>query len=292
MPNDYLSKISLGTVQFGMNYGINNKLGQVSEKEVFEILDYSHNKGIISLDTSYLYGSSESVIGKFFKDRSINFEIVSKLPSINNINVIDIFKKSLFRLNKNSIYGYLIHHFDFFKNNISIWNELVNLKKEGLINKIGFSIYYPDDLEFLYSRNIYPDIIQCPFNIFDQRFEKYFIDDRFKNIDFYVRSIFLQGLFFIDLKDLPTNISLLKGKLEMLNKISEEESISIYNLALSFVLNTKGIHKLIIGIDSLNHVKELVIELEKTYNNQNIHKKLLELKEFNEDLILPLNWNK
>lgn len=292
MLNDSFSKICLGTVQFGTDYGINNKLGKTSEEEVFKILDYSYSKGIRNLDTSYLYGSSEEVLGKYLNRQNNNFEIISKLPSIENKNVKQLLDESLVKLNQKNIYGYLIHHFDFFKKNTKIWNNLIDLKNEGFIKKIGFSIYYPEDLEFIYSNNIEPDIIQCPYNIFDQRFQSLFTDSRFQNIEFYVRSIFLQGLFFIKTENLPKNLIGLKNKLNKLNIISQEYSVSIPKLALLFAINTKNISKIILGVDNLNHIKDLTSEIENITISNTIYNELLKLKDDNESLILPLNWNK
>ncbi len=54
-----LSKISLGTVQFGMDYGIANVRGKVDKEEVFKIMDLASSKKIGFLDTAYSYGESE-----------------------------------------------------------------------------------------------------------------------------------------------------------------------------------------------------------------------------------------
>lgn len=71
-----MSRLALGTVQFGMSYGISNTAGQVPQDEVAKILDYCKANGIDTLDTARGYGESEAVIGQF--DLS-PFKIVTKL---------------------------------------------------------------------------------------------------------------------------------------------------------------------------------------------------------------------
>ncbi|MDB4129586.1 aldo/keto reductase, partial [Flavobacteriaceae bacterium] len=76
------SKLMLGTVQFGIDYGINNKDGVPSIKEVFEILDFAYNNGVRFLDTAEAYGDSQSVIGKFHLQNNNKFKIVTKFSPL------------------------------------------------------------------------------------------------------------------------------------------------------------------------------------------------------------------
>ena len=81
-----IKKITIGTAQFGLNYGISNQNGQVSLTEIEKILDFSQRCGINSLDTAIAYGDSESRLGAVgIKE----WDVVSKLPSIpsNCLNV-------------------------------------------------------------------------------------------------------------------------------------------------------------------------------------------------------------
>ena len=87
-------KIVLGTAQFGMNYGINNKRGKVPQNEVHEILDFAYNKNIHFLDTASSYGDSETVIGNYIKKNSNQFNIITKFVLKEN----EDFGKSLFAI--------------------------------------------------------------------------------------------------------------------------------------------------------------------------------------------------
>jgi len=134
-----VNKLILGTVQFGLSYGINNATGQVSKPCASEILAEAKACGLSMLDTSYAYGDSEQVLGELLENDRY-FKIVSKLPRTMETPK-SIFEKTSMRLKKNKLYGYLIHHFDYFKETPSIWGDLEALQAEGLIEKKGFSLY-------------------------------------------------------------------------------------------------------------------------------------------------------
>ena len=70
----------LGTVQFGLDYGVSNKSGQVEFKEAEAMLQLAFKEDILSLDTAHAYGSSEEVIGSI--PTSTAFGIYTKLPSL------------------------------------------------------------------------------------------------------------------------------------------------------------------------------------------------------------------
>lgn len=56
-------KLVLGTVQFGLPYGIANQSGQVSRAEAKVILALARSAGIDTLDTAIAYGESETCLG-------------------------------------------------------------------------------------------------------------------------------------------------------------------------------------------------------------------------------------
>jgi aryl-alcohol dehydrogenase-like predicted oxidoreductase len=106
-------KIILGTVQFGLNYGINNKSGKISEKEAEKIFDYAYKNRIDTLDTANAYGNSETVIGKYLKISKNCFKIVTKLNQKNNLD--KQIQNTLLKLKAEKIYGFLIHNFFLYK---------------------------------------------------------------------------------------------------------------------------------------------------------------------------------
>ncbi len=287
--NKLFNKIVIGSVQFGMDYGINNNSGKTSKEEVFKILDFANKNGIKDIDTSYLYGDSESVLGLYNQLKC--FKIVSKSPSIDD-NIKKYFLQSLERLNQKKLDGYLVHHFEFFLQNPKIWNELIELRDEGLVRKIGFSIYYPYQVEKLIELGIEPNIIQIPYNIFDQRFDYILKDEKYSKIEFYSRSVFLQGLVFKKFDQLSNQFNDIKTKIKDLNDLSIISKKSISELCLKFVLQNEKIAKVIIGVDNLEQLKNTLANISDNYLKKNVYSSLLAFKEENENIILPFNWNK
>ena len=81
------------------------------------------------------------------------------------------------------------HAKELIKNPI-IWEDINEAKYQGKINKIGYSLYHPEELDQLFDLNFIPDIVQLPYNIIDRRFEVYF--ERLNDLNVEI----LQDLFF------------------------------------------------------------------------------------------------
>ena len=287
------SKIVLGTAQFGLDYGINNKTGQVTEIEIKNILELARSNEIYLIDTAYLYGNSESRLGEAFEKNGTEFKIISKLPKCSKNEVRNYYKKSWNRLNKTKIYGYLYHNFETYLNDKSTFAELINLKKEKKVEKIGFSLYYPRELEILFHENIPFDLLQVPYNLLDRRFETYFSELKNRNIEIHVRSIFLQGLFFKDYNGLGNKLLAFKNFLIELNKFAKKNGIHLDEIALGFALTNSLIDKVVIGVDNSDQLSKL-IAIEKNIFNSKVFSEVNEIisgQKISEDLLIPSNWN-
>lgn len=289
-----ISKISLGTVQFGQDYGIANTSGKISKSEACKILDYAKSVGISYLDTAFAYGDSEEVIGEYLGKSSKEFKIVSKLPPLQvyrSGKVDELFKQSLQRLGIKKVYGYLLHKYtDILIDDV--WSSLVRLRGSGQIEKIGFSLYSPDELLFLLDKEIDFDIVQIPYSVFDQRFEKCFDALQKRGVEIQARSVFLQGLAFLDPKRLPSFFQAAKPKLERLRSISLNQKISIEALCLNFVLLNQYIERVVIGVDELMHLERNIESLDLVNIVEKIYAQIQDVKIENEDVLLPYKWNK
>lgn len=285
-----MSKLGLGTAQFGLKYGINNSQGKISNEEAFKILKHCAKNGIEFLDTASDYGDSEKILGRCLGKIKSDFKVISKLRNCDLEDVESVFLATLARIGQNSLYGYLIHDFDFFIKNPSIWNTLVKFKQSGHVGKIGFSLYSPTQLKTLYSRKVDFDIVQVPYNVLDQRFESEFKQLKEKKVEIHIRSVFLQGLLFKKLEKLEDFFEPIAQKLTHLQNISRENKISISNLLLGFVHLNRNIDKIIIGVDSLNNLKENLNYPNYLTRIKSIYAELQTLSEKNENMILPINW--
>jgi aryl-alcohol dehydrogenase-like predicted oxidoreductase len=285
-----MGRLILGTAQFGMDYGINNRRGKIPGDEAFKILDLAFEVGIDTLDTAYLYGDSESVIGKFIKARGLEFKVISKLPKCSAKDVEKILVHSLEKLGIKNFYGYLIHDFPNFIENIEIWDILNKFKSDGIIDKLGFSIYFTRELEYILSSGIKFDLLQVPYNIFDRRFETYFSRLKEMDIEVHVRSIFLQGLVFKDPDELTGFFDRVRWKIKELQLLSMKLEIPIFAICLNFALLNKHIDGVIFGIDNLDNLVEIIGSLDYLDAVSDIYDIFYIFEERDEKLILPINW--
>jgi len=286
-------KLALGTVQFGLPYGIANQLGQVSESEMASILMYAKEFNIVTLDTAIGYGDSEQSLGKIGVG---GWEIITKLPEVpHDCKDIDIWiynelSESLKRLKVKQIKGLLLHRpiqlLDSIGNNI--WLTVQALKQSGLVEKVGFSIYEPNELDQLCEK-FQPDIVQAPFNILDQRLKTSGWLEKLHNsgVEVHVRSIFLQGLLLMAKEDRPEKFNRWNEIWEKLDSWLGSEKTSSLEASLGFVNSESMIDRIIVGVDSLKQLKEIV-----DYSGLQIKNIPETIMSSDQDLINPSNWNK
>lgn len=293
MNKKYFTKIALGTAQFGMDYGIGNKYGKVSAEEADRILRCAARNGINMLDTASAYGDSEEVIGRFVPEKKPGFRVISKLPTAAAYSPDTVEKAllaSLKRLKSDCLYGYLVHSADDFFKDEGIWDDIVAARDKGLIKKAGFSLYTTDDLETLLEKRLEIDIIQCPYSIFDRRFERYFEILKRKNIEVHARSVFLQGLPFVDPYSLTGSLAGAREHILKLNHLSYENGISAAAICLNFVLSNDLVGTVVIGVDSLDQLNANIENIGLAEKISNIKGSLEQLNIQNEDILLPYRW--
>jgi len=166
------------------------------------------------------------------------------------------------------------------------------MKSQKKVEKLGFSLYYPEEAEYIIRENVEFDMVQVPFSIFDQRFSGIFEVLRERNVEIHVRSVFLQGLVFKNALTMHGIFDNFRDKLSSLHSISQDINVSISALCLNFAVLNEYIDKVIIGIDSLSNLQENINALKYQDRVGDVYNSLLNLKEDNEKIILPCNWGK
>jgi aryl-alcohol dehydrogenase-like predicted oxidoreductase len=285
-----MNKIALGTVQFGIDYGVNNKRGKIRPEEGFRILDEAVKVGIDTIDTAYSYGDSENVIGDFIKSGKRVLKIISKTPVGSSREAGRVFKESLNRLGVSALYGYLVHNFENYKKDERLWDELERFKSEGRVEKIGFSLYSPSELESLFKKGLPVDIIQFPFSIFDQRFGPYLSEMKKRKIEVHARSVFLQGLVFKNPEGLDKYFAKIRDKIEALNYLSGRSDVSIVSLCVNFVTANEYIDKVVVGVDGLENFIEIISASRSGPLPKDTSRDLLNFRIDDEDILLPSKW--
>jgi aryl-alcohol dehydrogenase-like predicted oxidoreductase len=249
-----MANIIIGTVQFGLDYGITNKNGKINDYELNKIFNFCNNNNILYFDTAQDYGISETILSEY-KKKYNNFKIITKAKFKNkNISYDEIINLSLLKFEK--IDYFLLHSFDDY--NSDIIKKLLEYKKNNKICKIGVSIYNVEEAIILL-KDINIDIIQLPTNYMDNQWD----NDEFKkllnirtNIEIHARSIFLQGLLLNFPNKIPKNIE--KKDFDNLNYIiydlCQYFNLSKIDLCIGYINSCKWIHKYLIGIDNYEHL--------------------------------------
>lgn len=245
------NKIGIGTVQFGVNYGIANEAGQTSETDAHLVLDSALNLGINCVDTASGYGDAECVIGRYKQIKKFN--TISKFIDVfDSKNLIDQFEQTISNLNLNKLYGYLAHRpLQLLKYPV-LWETLLTMKQQGKINKIGYSLNTIEELEMLLENEIIPDLVQLPFNFLDQRFKPYFTDLKRLNCEIHSRSTFLQGLLLMPIEKIPEYFNPIKSLLIDI----ETQTKNKEGAFLKYVLNETEVDKVILGVENENQLKQ------------------------------------
>ena len=231
-----MSKIALGTVQFGLNYGISNTSGQVPAEEIQKILEFCKKNEIDTLDTAQGYGNSEKVLSQF--DLS-SFKVITKLIGDARLET------SLDNLKLSSVYGLMFHREN--ECNDETWKLFESYKSQRMVKKIGVSVYTPVILEDLIER--YPiEIVQFPMNIVDQSFIPLLPKLKEKNIEVHTRSTFLQGLLLME--EIPEYFNPVKDVISSIPKPRLEYT-------LNYGKQQINVDKMVLGVTKLQDLEEI-----------------------------------
>ena len=284
-----IEKICLGTAQFGSSYGLTNKNNELSVEEIGEILSLAKYNGISFLDTAPTYGNAEFKLGNLdIRD----WNIVTKVKIANTISTENSFsgsvEDSLNRLKIDNLYAVLIHNPKLFLDPQinSLLSQLSELKSKGLIQKIGVSVYDNVEVDFILG-NFDVDIIQIPFNIIDGRMMENNTLDKLKrrNIEVHARSIYLQGLLLMDIKDQTQQFGNWESLWKLFNSFCIDNNITPLEACLRYVLQNPQIDRVILGIDNYSQLEETIEAA--TGGAVNVPNELISL---DNNLCNPLNW--
>ena len=288
-----MSKLGLGTVQFGTDYGLSSLDGQVRPQEVKKILNYARSKQIVLLDTAPAYGNSEEILGGI---NNSEFQVVTKTRHFDTLKITNDevsllnqdFNNSLKKLNQIKIYGLLIHNADDLlkPGGEKILDLLQKFKQTNKLMKVGVSVYDHIKLHSILD-NFDIDMVQLPFNIIDRRMlDSGMLASLYKKgIEVHARSVFLQGLLLMSAKLMPSKFNRWNNLWKLWHEWLHDNRISPVEASVRYAISFSEISKVLVGVDSVNQLKEIYKASSGT-----LPKIPDELQTTDADLLNPSNW--
>jgi aryl-alcohol dehydrogenase-like predicted oxidoreductase len=256
-------KLGLGTVQWGMPYGISNNLGVPAEQEAKAMLAFAQANKIELLDTAPGYGEAENVLGRL---AASDFKIITKTAKLTPSTspkqtkgfVLKEFHSSLLRLGLQRAYGLLVHSLDdlFGPSGDLLWETMQEIRQLGLAERIGVSVYSIHDIERIWERLDF-NIIQLPMNVLDQRLAGWIGKLRSAGVEIHVRSAFLQGALLMNSEQLPSHFGTARQTIADFQRDCAANGLTPLAGALGFFKTIEAIDYLIVGAVSVKQIAEI-----------------------------------
>ena len=292
---EFAGRLALGTAQFGLPYGLNNVAGQPPLGAVADILREARSAGLDLLDTAAVYGDAEDRIGQLCSITQ-DFAVITKVAD--GMEVGRQVRASLARLGRDSVAGVLFHSARSFTSASPGWQALLAARAAGETAAVGLSVYRMAHLQagdFAETANsaVQPGLLQVPLSALDQHFLPqlpYLAVER--GIEVHVRSVFLQGLLLRDPGQLPPFFTPLAPKLRHLRALAAEAGMPLSALLLLFAIQTPGVSRVVIGVDSVANLHENLRAAAHWATALLVRPQLLALAEADDTFMLPYTWPK
>ncbi len=289
----HASRLALGTVQFGLNYGIANRSGQVPADEVTRIIARASAAGLDTLDTAIVYGDAERQLGEV---GVAGWKVVTKLPPMPESSSVAAWvrsqvNESIARLRVSSLYGLMLHQPSVLLSTQgeALFDAINELKRDGRVEKIGISAYGPEEIEAVTTR--FPlDVVQAPLSVIDRRMQESgclaFLARQ--GIEFHARSIFLQGLLLMDAADRPPGFARWGDLWATWHTWLSEYQLTPLTASLGYVASDPRVSRMVVGVDSLAQLNQIIEAADGPMKTD----LPAELASADPELINPSNWSK
>lgn len=237
-------RLALGTVQFGLDYGISNRAGEVQDQELDAILALARKLGVNTLDTAQAYGKAEARLGMY---NTADFQVITKLsPNIDAADLTPSLEASLQRLARPSVDGLLLHRSQ--DASPALFERLADLQHQGKVGKVGVSVYTPEELTRWLEQGYPLELVQLPANLLDQRFLRAGWLDRLQTMgcEIHVRSLFLQGLLLMHPTLRPPYFGAFSEPLSRLD--GWQPHLSLLHKALALIPALPQVSRFVVGV--------------------------------------------
>lgn len=258
-----MKRLVLGTAQLGTHYGIANRTGKPDLRTAETIIGTAWDAGIRQFDTAQVYGDSEDVLGGALRSLGIGdvAAVISKFhPAVDHLShgaMEKALEATLSAVGVTALCGMMLHR----EECLDLWNDglgdiLTGFVRSGRVRQVGVSVYSSARaVQALETDGV--TAVQVPANIFDRRFEEAGIfalaEERGKAV--YVRSIFLQGLFFLTPDALPRHLETAAPYLVDLAALSREAGLGIPEMCIGYLRDSLPRARLVFGAESPAQVR-------------------------------------
>ncbi|MFA7186492.1 MAG: aldo/keto reductase [Victivallales bacterium] len=256
-----ISKIQLGTVQFGLNYGIANTGGKPAYEKARDIVRAAFEGGINCFDTAAIYGDSEEVLGRIIEELKLSgkVHIISKVPPVSERKfagreaadfIRESVKTSLRRLRLDYLSVVLFHR----EEDVKYLPVLRQLEAQGLIENCGVSldtVQYCDEVLTQKAK-----FVQLPYNILDKRFDRFLPEAEKQNINIFTRSLYLQGLLLMSEENIAETLRKIIPARRTLARLAADAGMAMPELCVRFVLSNPAITSILTGVDNAEQLEK------------------------------------
>lgn len=254
-------ELALGTVQFGLAYGIAGGDAPVAENEARAILERAAAAGVRFLDTAPVYGDIEGRLGRL--TTGLRFEIVTKIPALPegpDASVRDVVRRSIDQSRARlgtALRAVLFHRAEDLlgPRSDAAWAAAVDAA--GTEVAVGTSSYDPETL--VKTRARYPvAVAQMPANVFDRRLEHVRHGHELDSLEIHVRSAFLQGLLLMAPERAAARVPAAAASLRLWHDACREGGIAPMVAALAYVRALRAARACLVGVDSLAQFEQVL----------------------------------
>lgn len=301
-----VSEIAFGGVEIGIPYGIGvkDKADMLSEKEAVNLLHTALDEGINFFDTARLYGESERIMGNAFNDRRGRVVLCTKCVHLKGQQgkiaaypelkkqITNSLQESLRALQTDYIDVFMLHQADVeILENEDIGRIITGLKETGVVRATGVSVYVPEETKKAIDVSCW-DVIQLPFNLMDQRQEKYFSLAAQKGIAIVVRSVLLKGLLSERGVNLHPELSNISAFIKKYHDLLGPTCTDLPSLATKYALSFEAVSAILVGIDKLDYLYQSLKSANGAALGQETVLKARGLAYPDPDFINLANWSK
>ena len=296
-------KLCIGTVQFGMDYGIQGGR-RPSDDASAAIIGEAVDGGVDAIDTAAAYGGAESVVGRFLasrpgvRDRPF---VVSKfgLDALNGAaagacrgNLIEAARLSLGRMGVDCLDAYICHVPTAVRDD-AVLEAMAGVREAGLARKTGFSVYEVDEAMAAIDSGVV-DFLQVPYSVLDQRMAMAGVFEKAaaRGVEVHSRSAFVQGLVLMDAESVPGWLDGAAKLVRALEGLCADSGVTRRRLALAFVRRRREVSHLVFGVDNLCQLREILADFSEPVADDVLDEAARMFADVDPCLVMPNKWRK